>query len=247
MWVELGSALAAATAAMAYAVRGRSSRLLAPSVYRGPRDRRAIALTFDDGPSAATLAILEILERYEAKATFFVCGLNAERHPAIVRAAVRAGHEIGNHGYSHARLWLRSASFIYDELAAAQRAITAITGVPPRWFRPPYGVRWFGLREAQRRLGLTGVMWTALARDWKLPADRVVTRLLRSANNGAIFCLHDGRELQPAPDAVNTVEAVRRLVPALRERGFALVTLSGLFERGPQPQASRQRPPTAHQ
>lgn len=235
MWVELGGAVVAATAAMVYAVRGRTSRLLAPSVYRGPRDRRAIALTFDDGPSQATLTILEILERHRAKATFFVCGLNAERHPSIVRAAARAGHEIGNHGYSHARLWLRNARFIYEELAAAQRAITAITGTTPRWFRPPYGVRWFGLREAQRRLGLTGVMWTALARDWRLPADAIAARLLRSAQNGAIFCLHDGRELDPAPRTAPTVEAVRLLVPALRERGFALVTVSELFERGPRP------------
>lgn len=235
MWVELGGALAAATAAMAYAVRGRSARLLAPSVYRGPRDRRAIALTFDDGPSPATRAILEILEQHGAKATFFVCGLNAERYPSIVRAAAHAGHEIGNHGYSHARLWLRSARFVYEELAAAQRAITAITGTPPRWFRPPYGVRWFGLREAQRRLGLTGVMWTALARDWKLPAARTVARLLRSARNGAVFCLHDGRELDPAPQVADTVEAVRLLVPALRERGYALVTVSELVGRGRQP------------
>ncbi len=234
MWIALGGALAAAAAGMVYAVRGRSSSLLAPSVYRGPRDRAAIALTFDDGPTPATLAILETLERHGAKATFFACGLNAERHPSILKAAAQAGHEIGNHGYSHARLWLRSARFIYDELAAAQRALTAIAGTPPRWFRPPYGVRWFGLREAQQHLGLTGVMWTALARDWELPADRIVARLLRAARNGAIFCLHDGRELQVAPDASNTTEALRRLLPALRERGFALVTVSQLLGGGRQ-------------
>ncbi|MCS7316212.1 MAG: polysaccharide deacetylase family protein [Bryobacterales bacterium] len=233
MWTVFGAIAASAVAATVYAVRGRSSSLLAPSVYRGPRDRRAVALTFDDGPSPATAAILEILEQHGAKATFFVCGLNAERHPGIVRAAARAGHQIGNHTYSHARLWLRSARFIAEELALAQRAITAITGTPPRWFRPPYGVRWFGLREAQRRLGLTGVMWTCSGRDWHLPAGRVVARLLRAARNGAILCLHDGRELDPTPDASNTIEAVRLLVPALQRRGFALVTVSELLQAAP--------------
>lgn len=219
---------------MLYAVRGPSSRLLAPSVHRGPRARPAIALTFDDGPTPATERLLGLLGRHGARATFFVCGLNVERYPDLARAVVAAGHEIGNHSYSHAPLWLRSGRFIYDELARAQQAIRAATGVVPRWFRPPYGVRWFGLREAQRRLGLTGVMWTALGRDWKLPPRAIVRRLLKRASNGAIFCLHDGRELEPSPDITATLCALESLLPGLRERGYALVTLSELLEAGPQ-------------
>lgn len=233
MWAEIGAGLAAGLGGMAYAVRGRSARLLAPCFYRGPRHRPALALTFDDGPSPATTALLELLEKYGAKATFFPCGINAERYPRILQAAAQAGHEIGNHGYSHARLWLRSPQLIYQELAAAQHVITAITGKAPRWFRPPYGVRWFGLREAQRRLGLSGLMWTALARDWKLSADEVVRRLVRRASNGAIFCLHDGRELESRPDITATLRAVAALLPMLRQRGFALLTVSDLFSVGP--------------
>ncbi|MGB9606533.1 MAG: polysaccharide deacetylase family protein, partial [Bryobacteraceae bacterium] len=121
-----GGAVAAAAGTMVYAVRGRSSRLLAPSLHRGPKNRRAIALTFDDGPTPATARLLEILAQHGARATFFVCGLNVERYPQIARATVLSGHELGNHGYSHARLWLRSAEFIYQELASAQRAIAAV-------------------------------------------------------------------------------------------------------------------------
>jgi len=233
MWPELAAGAAAALAAATYAVRGRSCQWLAPCVYRGPRHRAAVALTFDDGPGPGTLELLEILAQHQARATFFVCGLNVERYPQIVHAAVEAGHEIGNHGYSHARLWLRNPAFIYEEIATAQRAITAVTGKPPHWFRPPYGVRWLGLREALRRLGLTLVMWTALARDWKLPSDRVARRLAGRAGNGAILCLHDGRELDPRPDIAATTDAVRRLLPLLRERGYALVTLSELLKAGP--------------
>jgi peptidoglycan/xylan/chitin deacetylase (PgdA/CDA1 family) len=233
MWSELTAGIAAALGAAVYAVRGPSCQWLAPCIYRGPRHKTAIALTFDDGPSPATPDLLDLLAQHQARATFFVCGLNVERHPQIVRAAVEAGHEVGNHGYSHTRLWLRSAGFIYEELATAQRAITAVTGKRPRWFRPPYGVRWLGLREALRRLDLTLVMWTVLAQDWKLPAEQIVRRLERRAGNGAILCLHDGRELDPRPDIAPTIEAVRRLLPVLRERGYALVTLSDLLRAGP--------------
>src|SRR5436190_110987 len=157
---------ACACALMAYAVRGRSSTLLAPSVYRGSRSRRAIALTFDDGPSEGTNQLLETLNRLAAPATFFVCGMNVQRLPQIVRATAETGHEIGNHTYSHPALYLRSNSFISEEVGAAQSIIYDTTGKAPELFRAPYGARWFGLREAQRQCNLLGVMWTVLALDW---------------------------------------------------------------------------------
>src|SRR5216684_1241361 len=164
---------ACACALMAYAVRGRTSTLLAPSIYRGSRRRRSIALTFDDGPSEGTNTLLEILDQYRAPATFFACGMNVKRLPAVARAAVAAGHEIGNHTYSHPALYLRSRRFISCELAAAQSIIADTTGKAPTLFRAPFGARWFGLREAQRHLNLLGVMWTIMGRDWKLTADQI--------------------------------------------------------------------------
>src|ERR1041385_1722713 len=106
--VALGGLACAACALMAYAVRRPSPALLAPSVYRGSRRRRSIALTFDDGPSEGTNQLLEILNRYKTPATFFVCGMNVKRLPAITRSTAAAGHEIGNHSYSHPALYLRS-------------------------------------------------------------------------------------------------------------------------------------------
>ncbi len=88
---------AAAIAGAAWAVRGRSSTMFAPSIWRGPRDCRALALTFDDGPSESTPALLDVLARHGVSATFFQCGANVERLPGIARATVEAGHEIGNH------------------------------------------------------------------------------------------------------------------------------------------------------
>jgi peptidoglycan/xylan/chitin deacetylase (PgdA/CDA1 family) len=222
-------AMCAAAGAMAYAVRGRSSRLLAPSVWRGGSRRRAVALTFDDGPSESTPLLLECLERHRARATFFQCGANVRRLPGVAREVAGAGHEIGNHSDSHARLYLRSSAFIYEELSRAQETFCRLGGVSPVLFRAPYGARWFGLRDVQRRLGLLGVMWTVLGRDWVLPARGIVRRILRGARNGAIFCLHDGRELLPRPDVRATLEAVRRLVPELQERGYRFETVSELL------------------
>lgn len=214
---------------MAWAVRGRSSGILGPSVWRGPRERRAVALTFDDGPSEATPELLNLLARYGVTATFFQCGANVERLPSVARAVRDAGHEIGNHTYSHPLLALRGRPFIEKELGLAQRVIAERAGVYPQWFRAPYGVRWFGVRRAQQTLGLKGVMWTVIGYDWKLKADAVVRRVARAVSNGAILCLHDGRELCVRPDIGVTLDAVRRLVPMLLDQGYNFETVGGLI------------------
>ena len=214
---------------MAWAVRGRSSGVFGESVWRGPRNRRAVALTFDDGPSEDTPRILEILAGYHVPATFFEVGANVERLPAVARAVREGGHEIGNHSHSHALFSLRSGRFIEEELRRAQHTIEEHTGERPRWFRAPYGVRWFGVGAAQRRLGLMGVMWTIIGYDWSSKADAVVKRVAGAVSNGAILCLHDGRELQVKPDIGETVEAVRRLVPMLLDQGYTFETIGRLI------------------
>jgi peptidoglycan/xylan/chitin deacetylase (PgdA/CDA1 family) len=224
-----GGAAVAASGFLAWAVRGRSAQVFGRSVWRGPKGRRALALTFDDGPSEATPQLLEILARHQAPATFFQCGANVERLPEVARAVAGRGHEIGNHGYSHRRFYFHSAQFMEEELRRAQSAIEECAGVRPVWFRAPYGARWFGLDSVQRRLGLTGVMWSAIGYDWNLGTDAVVERLAAAASNGAILCLHDGRELLVKPDIGATVEAVRRLVPVLLERGYEFETVTRLL------------------
>lgn len=225
----VGGAAGAAAGLLAYGVRARSARLFGPSVWRGAAGRRSLALTFDDGPSEATPRLLELLEKHGARATFFQCGASVRRLPRISREVARCGHEIGNHSDTHPRFWFRSSSFIYNELARAQAAITEAAGAAPVLFRAPYGARWFGLRQAQSRIGLLGVMWTTLALDWKLPAAAICSRLRGGIRNGAIFCLHDGRQMRPDPDIRETLEAVRRLLPELESRGYQLETVSELL------------------
>lgn len=222
-----GTTLAAGV--LAWGVRGRASTLLAPSIWRGPATRRAIALTFDDGPSESTPEILDLLEKYSARATFFQCGFHVRRLPDIARQVLAAGHEIGNHTDTHAPLYLQSAAFIGEQVSRAQDAIATATGHAPRYFRAPYGARWFGLREVQHRHRLIGVMWTTIARDWALPAPRIVTRLRDATAPGAILCLHDGRVLAERPNIGNTIAALAGLLPVWRDAGYEICTVSQLF------------------
>lgn len=241
--IRAAAAITAAAAFGTWAVRGRSSTIFGSSVWRGPNSTPAIALSFDDGPSESTPALLEILAKHQARATFFQCGTNVQRLPDIARAVAAAGHELGNHTHTHPRLYFKSAAFMEEEIGNAQSAIVETTGVAPRLFRAPYGVRWFGLRAAQRRFDLLGVMWTTIGQDWRLSARAIADRLLEGAANGAIFCLHDGRTTQPQPDIQPTLDAVRSAIPLLLDRGFRLVTISELLCLNPQHQTSPPNPP----
>ena len=228
---------AAVSGTVLYGVHGRASQIFGRSVCRGPHSRRSIALTFDDGPNPGTLALLDLLASQDVRATFFQCGNNVRRSPQIARAVSEAGHQLGNHTFSHPRLcprlgWqlnLRSPAFIYEELRSTQEVIFDETGVRPSLFRAPYGMRWFGLREAQRRLGLLGVMWTVIGNDWKWSADRIAARVLGHAGPGGILCLHDGRDIQPDPDLTETLAAIRLIVPALKAKGYRFETVHNLL------------------
>lgn len=215
---------------LAWAVRGRSAGILAPSVWRFPEGRRRVAVTFDDGPSESTPQVLALLQRYGARATFFVCGHNAQRLPDTLRAISRAGHEIGNHTWSHPRLDFASPQFMRQEIGRTQDVVSRITGRTPRFFRAPYGVRWFGLAAVQQELDLLGVMWTAIGRDWKLPGAAVARGLLPAARDGAILCLHDGRVLQERPDITSTLVATEAILAHLRDQSLSAVPVSAMLE-----------------
>jgi peptidoglycan/xylan/chitin deacetylase (PgdA/CDA1 family) len=218
-----------AVAAAAWAVRGRSSQIFGPSVWRADSGRRSIALTFDDGPTPGTLRILDILAQYNAPATFFQCGVNVLRTPEITQAVAAGPHEIGNHSHTHPYFAFARSRQVLDEFSQAQEAISQTAGSVPVLMRAPYGVRWSGFREMQNALGLNGVMWSVIGRDWRLSAKDITDRVLGNVQPGGIVCLHDGRVTAPNPDIDNTIEAVRRIVPGLLDAGYHLETVSQLL------------------
>lgn len=224
-----GAVLGGASAVAAYGVISKSSQLFGPSVFRGPGHRKSIALTFDDGPSEGTLPLLDYLSKEGIKATFFQCGMNILRHPSIAGKVAAAGHEIGNHTFSHPRLTFKSRSFIDREFTDAQKIIASETGLTPMVLRPPYGLRWAGMYAVQQKLALLGVLWTVIGNDWKWPARRITARVLQHSSPGGIICLHDGRAVDPKPDISQTLTAVRNIVPILKDEGYSFETVSDIL------------------
>lgn len=225
-------------AVAAWAVRGKSASLLGPVIWRGGEDVRAVSLTFDDGPSESTPRLLDLLDQHEAQATFFVCGSNVRRLPAIAREIVARGHELANHTHTHEALYLKGRGFIRQQVIEAQAAIRDATGVKPALFRPPFGCRWPGLAGVLNEQDLRLVMWSAIGSDWRLPAASVVAKLQRATRPGAIFCLHDGRGLAANPDVSSTLAAVRVIMPRLVESGYNCSSVSQIICPTKSPNAS---------
>ncbi len=225
-----GAVLGGLSATAAYGSVSKGSQLFGPSVYRGPGRRRTIALTFDDGPSEGTLPLLDYLHKERVWATFFQCGMNVRRLPQIAGEVAAAGHQLGNHSYSHPRLLFKSRDFIDREFSEAQKVIQVETGITPMLLRPPYGFRWLGLREVQEKLSLLGVMWTTMAYDWRWPADRIAAHVINNSFPGGIICLHDGRGVNPKPDVGDTLRAVQRIVPILKDAGYSFEVISDLMQ-----------------
>jgi peptidoglycan-N-acetylglucosamine deacetylase len=216
----------------------RISERLDHNVYRGPGARRSIALTFDDGPSPGTPEVLRYLRERGVVATFFQCGLLVERHPAIARQVTAEGHEIGNHTWSHVRLSpglrgpvrIPSLRRMRSELASTQEVIAKVAGRAPTLFRAPFGKRWVGLDAVRQRMGLEGIQWTVIGHDWEWNADRISRHVLAHTGPGAIVCLHDGRDIQPAPDLSEMLAALRVIIPALQRQGYTFETVSQLLK-----------------
>lgn len=189
----------------------------------GDREHRCVALTFDDGPHPVhTGKLLDALAELRVPATFFVVGRDVDANPALVARMVREGHQLGNHTYRHRYLPLARSHSVEHELRATDRAIVRAAGVVPTIARPPWGGRSPRNVRVFRRLRKRLVLWDVNSFDWKgKPAREVVERVLARARGGSIILMHEARD-----GGEITIEAVRMLVPALRARGFELVTVS---------------------
>jgi peptidoglycan-N-acetylglucosamine deacetylase len=189
------------------------------AVAAGPQSHRAVALTFDDGPSTAyTPAILAILDRLHASATFFEEGHHVAGREALMRRILASGDEIANHTFDHPR------DPGFEELAATNRLIHAATGFTPCLFRPPYGLIDAKVESATRRNDLQTVLWSVDSNDDKHPgAGAIRSRVLSLARPGSIVLMHDGGH-HP-----QTVAALPGIVRGLYARGFNLVTVTRLL------------------
>jgi peptidoglycan/xylan/chitin deacetylase (PgdA/CDA1 family) len=206
--------------------------LYGPTV-RHTSSSRKIALTFDDGPNpAATPQLLDLFDRFQVRATFFMIGKFARACPDIVREISARGHLLGNHSDTHANLFFQTPAGIRDELGRCQDAISAAThSEPPHWMRPPYGYRNPWLQREIRSAGIRGVvMWSKLCRDWKPQRpQRLIERLARVALPdrplGDIVLMHDGDHRALGGDRLHVVAALEHWLPRWRDAGLEFVTI----------------------
>ncbi len=179
-----------------------------------------VSLTFDDGPSSLTPALLDILDRQRAAATFYVQGASVARDPGTAARTVAAGHEIANHTWAHPDLTKLTDAQVRDEVRRAQDAISNATGVRATSIRPPYGA---SDRRVRALVPLPFVVWDIDTRDWQDPGvDVVVDRAAGGAVPGSIVLMHDTHE--------DTIEAVPSIVERLRSRGFATASVEDQFD-----------------
>lgn len=194
-FVVLAGVADALAIALWYTCSWPRSQVLGPALVRGSANGKRIALTFDDGPlSAYTEQILDILQSYGVRATFFLCGKDVEQYPEIVRRIHSEGHTLGNHTWSHPYLYFMSRNGIAKEIDQTQNTIQKATGYIPKFFRPPYGGRWFGLYPVLRERKMKLIQWSVDGYDWKLDADGVVATVCAGLSPGAVILLHDGRQ-----------------------------------------------------
>lgn len=218
----------------AWGMFGASSPLFG-GVVDGSRIRRPVAaLTFDDGPSPdVTPRILDTLRRENVRATFFVLGKHAERHPELLERMVREGHEIGNHGYDHGILAFAGPAEVHRQLHRTERIIKQAGGPPTRVFRTPHGFRSPFVARTARRLGYWTCAWTTGVFDTAKPgAPVIVERSVKALKPGAVLLLHDA-DGWGSDDRSQTADALPAIIDAARHRGLDLVTMSEIAALDP--------------
>ena len=237
--------IAAAAGVVAYGGVYPRAQLFGSTVCR-TNSARKLAITFDDGPNPAiTPRLLDLLAKYNAPATFFLIGRYLRECPDLAREIAARGHVIGNHTESHPNLMWKRSTEIRVELRLTHSAIKSVIGAPPKWFRPPFGLRNPWLAGEARELNMRVVMWTLLPGDWRAPsgewligrmqpiADRAKRALQRASSSGKgvdtgtgeIICLHDGGHREQNANRTATLAALEHWLPRWRDLGLEFVTI----------------------
>ena len=190
-------------------------------------EEKVVALTFDDGPHPKyTSHILDLLNQYDAKGTFFVVGQLAEKNPEVIARMYEEGHELANHTYTHPST--KSVSKIKEEIEQTNNVIFSITGFYPNLFRPVEGYYTDEIVQAVVKEGFTIVMWSwhQDTEDWKNPGIYLITsKVLRGIKEGNVVLFHDG-----GGNRSQTVRALEKILPELQKQGYRFITISEMIE-----------------
>jgi peptidoglycan/xylan/chitin deacetylase (PgdA/CDA1 family) len=185
---------------------------------------KKIALTFDDGPHEMTLWVLEVLEKYNAKATFFCIGKNIEAHPEILKKCMEQGHTIGNHSYSHAHFFdFYRKNKVIAEIEKTDALIETILGKKTMLFRPPYGVTNPSIRRALAVTKHKTIGWNIRSLDGVMKNEQFIfNRIIKRIAPGGIVLLHD--------TSIQTVHVLEQLLQFLKNNNYTVVPLEELLK-----------------
>ena len=208
-----------------YASVSISAGVYVKAFCRAKNSSKAIALTFDDGPDPVwTPKVLEVLKKYDVKATFFCIGDKVDKHPLLVKQLIEEEHLIGNHTYYHTSFFpLLSRKKMVAELQRCDEAIKNAVGEPVALFRPPFGVTNPTIAASVRELGYKVVGWSIRSFDTvKSEREKVLRRILKKAHAGGVVLMHDNLE--------NSDWLVEQVIVNLHEQGYEIKRLDELFE-----------------
>lgn len=195
--------------------------------YHKGKHKKWVALTFDDGPAAATEKILEHLKAHQVPAAFFSIGARAALHPELVKRWDTEGHLVGNHSYHHGfHFDWQSTQRMQLELQQTNEQIAAIIGKTPKLFRPPYGITNPNLAKAIARSGMHSIGWSIRSYDTTAKtSEQLLARILNKMQGGDIILLHDSVEI--------TARILPELITAIRNKGYEIVRLDKLLDIPP--------------
>lgn len=208
--------------------KSRTFQFFGVIVPRINTTEKVAALTFDDGPTPnGTTEILRVLDEMQVKATFFLIGSELEKNPAEGRRIVAAGHEIGNHSYSHVRMLLVSPAFVRQEIEKTDQLIRAAGYTQPIHFRPPYGKKLFALPWYLSRTGRKTITWDVEPDsnpEIAAEAEKIIAETRSRLRPGSIILLH-----AMYPNRRPSLQAVRGIIETLQRDGYRLATISELL------------------
>ncbi|QZD90254.1 polysaccharide deacetylase family protein [Qipengyuania aurantiaca] len=229
-WIIVPIVVLAAVGGLWQISKAKCFQLVGDVVCRVETQRKIVALSFDDGPTPEGVdAILPILAKYDASATFFLIGSRMERFPGSAEKLLAAGHELGNHSYTHQRNLLKPQSFYETEVNRTQ-ALLQTAGSDTRWFRPPFGKRLIGLPLAVERADLLTITWDVEEQPEKFDGNprAFASDIIARVRPGSIILMHPMyRHNQTARDALPLV------LQGLQERGYEVVSVSRLLDAAP--------------
>ena len=204
------------------------------NIVRLDTDQRVVALTYDDGPNPPyTEALLDVLAKHDVKATFFMIGDRIAAHPETVKQVLAAGHEIGNHTYTHPVLGFLPPALVKREIDRTDALLRGFNVRGSAVFRAPMLTRFLPVAWVLARPQRPHISCTAWGWDWMTQsADRIAESVLRRTGPGAIIVLHDGKAEDKRANRWGTVEASDRIIAALKQDGYRFVRVSDLIDTG---------------